>query len=42
MDLFANGRHVDVLAEEAGALRLRERVFVCDNNRVDTPLAIPL
>jgi 3-phenylpropionate/cinnamic acid dioxygenase small subunit len=42
MDLFATGRYVDVLAEEAGALRLRERVVVCDSNRVDTLLAIPL
>ena len=42
MDLFATGRYVDVLAEEAGALRFRERVVVCDSNRVDTLLAIPL
>lgn len=42
MDLFATGRYVDVVAEEAGALRFRERVVVCDSNRVDTLLAIPL
>jgi len=42
MDLFATGRYVDVLAEEAGVLRFRERVVVCDSNRVDTLLAIPL
>lgn len=42
MDLFATGRYLDVLAEEAGALRFRERVVVCDSNRVDTLLAIPL
>jgi 3-phenylpropionate/cinnamic acid dioxygenase small subunit len=42
MDLFATGRYVDVLGEEAGALRFRERVVVCDSNRVDTLLAIPL
>jgi hypothetical protein len=28
--------------EEAGALRFRERVAVCDSSRVDTLLAIPL
>ena len=42
MDLFAAGRYVDVVVEEAGALRFRERVVVCDSNRVDTLLAIPL
>ena len=42
MDLFATGRYVDVLVEEAGALRFRERIVVCDSNRVDTLLAIPL
>jgi len=42
MDLFATGRYVDVLAEEAGALRFHERVVVCDGNRVDTLLALPL
>jgi 3-phenylpropionate/cinnamic acid dioxygenase small subunit len=42
MDLFATGRYVDVLAEEAGALRFRERVVVCDSSRVDTLLALPL
>jgi 3-phenylpropionate/cinnamic acid dioxygenase small subunit len=41
-DLFATGRYLDVLVEEAGALRFRERVVVCDSNRVDTLLAIPL
>ena len=42
MDLFAAGRYVDALVEEAGALRFRERVVVCDSNRIDTLLAIPL
>ena len=42
MDLFATGRYIDVVGEEAGALRFRERVVVCDSNRVDTLLAIPL
>jgi anthranilate 1,2-dioxygenase small subunit/terephthalate 1,2-dioxygenase oxygenase component beta subunit len=42
MDLFATGRYIDVLVEEAGALRFRERVVVCDSSRFDTLLAIPL
>ncbi len=42
MDLFATGRYLDVLIDEGGTLRFRERVVVCDNNRFDTLLAIPL
>jgi 3-phenylpropionate/cinnamic acid dioxygenase small subunit len=42
MDLFATGRYIDVLVEDQGALRFRERVVVCDSSRIDTLLAIPL
>jgi 3-phenylpropionate/cinnamic acid dioxygenase small subunit len=42
MDLFATGRYVDVLVEEQGALRFRERIVVCDSNRIDTLLALPI
>lgn len=42
MDLFATGRYLDVLVDEGGMLRFRERLVVCDNNRFDTLLAIPL
>jgi 3-phenylpropionate/cinnamic acid dioxygenase small subunit len=42
MDLFATGRYLDVLVEEAGTLRFRERIVVCDSSRIDTLLAIPL
>jgi anthranilate 1,2-dioxygenase small subunit len=42
MDLFATGRYLDLLIEEEGALRFRERVVVCDSSRIDTLLAIPL
>ena len=42
MDLFATGRYLDVLVEEGGALRFRERIVVCDSSRIDTLLAIPL
>lgn len=42
MDLFATGRYLDLLVEEGGALRFRERRVVCDSRRFDTLLAIPL
>jgi len=42
MALFATGRYLDALVEEASALRFRERVVVCDSSRIDTLLAIPL
>ena len=42
MALFATGRYLDALVEEAGTLRFRERVVVCDSSRIDTLLAIPL
>ena len=42
MDLFATGRYIDVLVEDQGVLRFRERVVVCDSSRIDTLLAIPL
>jgi 3-phenylpropionate/cinnamic acid dioxygenase small subunit len=42
MDLFATGRYLDTLVEEAGALKFRERIVVCDSSRIDTLLAIPL
>ena len=42
MDLFATGRYLDAVVEEAGALRFRERIVVCDSSRIDTLLAIPL
>ena len=42
MDLFATGRYLDLLVDDGRALRFRERVVVCDSNRFDTLLAIPL
>jgi anthranilate 1,2-dioxygenase small subunit len=42
MDLFATGRYLDLLVEEEGTLRFRERLVVCDSSRIDTLLAIPL
>ena len=43
MDLFATGRYLDLIEEDADAqLRFRERIAVCDSNRFDTLVAIPL
>jgi anthranilate 1,2-dioxygenase small subunit len=42
MSLFATGRYVDVVVEDGGTLRFRERIVVCDSGRVDTLLALPL
>jgi anthranilate 1,2-dioxygenase small subunit len=42
-DLFATGRYLDLFArDEAGVLKLQERIVVCDSSRIDTLLAIPL
>ena len=41
--LFATGRYLDRFARDAaGALKLAERIVVCDSSRIDTLLAIPL
>jgi anthranilate 1,2-dioxygenase small subunit/terephthalate 1,2-dioxygenase oxygenase component beta subunit len=42
MDIFATGRYLDALVDEGAGLRFRERLVVCDGNRFDTLLAIPL
>ena len=42
MALFACGRYVDRIVEDAGVLRFRDRLVVLDSRRIDTLLAIPL
>jgi len=43
MDVFATGRYLDLIEGDTdGVLRFRERVVVCDSNRFDTLVAIPL
>ena len=43
MMVFATGVYLDkVSRDEAGALRYGERIVVCDSQRIDTLLAIPL
>lgn len=41
-DLFATGRYLDRYRDEGGALKLAERIVVCDSPRIDTLLALPL
>lgn len=41
--IFASGRYFDEVTRTAdGSLRLKKRDVVCDSNRIDTLLAIPL
>ncbi len=43
MDVFVAGVYLDRLRrDEAGAWRYAERIVVCDSQRFDTLLAIPL
>ena len=43
MDLFVAGLYRDVVSKDpAGAWRFRERIVICDSQRFDTLLAIPL
>jgi 3-phenylpropionate/cinnamic acid dioxygenase small subunit len=42
MDLFVAGRYRDLLRDDAGTLRFKERIVVCDSSHFDTLVAIPL
>jgi hypothetical protein len=43
MDVFVAGVYLDkVRRDQAGAWRYAERIVVCDSQRFDTLLAIPL
>lgn len=42
MHLFVAGRYRDRLRDEAGTLRLIERIVICDSSHFDTLVAIPL
>jgi 3-phenylpropionate/cinnamic acid dioxygenase small subunit len=42
MDLFVAGRYRDRLRDDAGTLRLAERIVICDSSHFDTLVAIPL
>lgn len=40
--VFATGRYLDRFVSNNDGLLLRERIAVCDSNRIDTLLALPL
>ncbi len=42
MSVFACGRYLDRMVEEAGSLKLAERTVVLDSRQIDTLLVIPL
>jgi 3-phenylpropionate/cinnamic acid dioxygenase small subunit len=42
IDLFVAGRYRDRLHDDAGTLRFRERIVICDSSHFDTLVAIPL
>lgn len=42
MDLFAAGRYRDGLHDNAGTLRFKQRIVICDSSHFDTLVAIPL
>ena len=42
MDLFATGKYLDHVVDAGGALKLAQRIVVCDSTSFDTLLAIPL
>lgn len=42
VDLFATGLYRDRIEDDAGTLRFAERIVICDSQRIDTLLAIPL
>ena len=42
MSIFACGRYLDHVVEEAGCLKLAERTVVLDSRRIDTLLVVPL
>lgn len=41
-EIFASGRYLDRWRIEGETLKLAERLVVCDSNRVDTLIALPL
>ena len=42
MDLYATGKYLDVIQEEGGSLKFKERIVVLDSRNVDILLVVPL
>lgn len=41
-EIFCTGRYVDRIVEAEGGLKFRERIVVCDGERIDTMIVLPL
>lgn len=41
-EIFNTGKYHDRLVEEDGALKFKERIVICDSERIDTMIVIPL
>ncbi len=41
-EIFCTGKYVDRIVENAGRLKFSERIVVCDGERIDTMIVIPL
>ena len=41
-EIFCTGKYVDRIVEADGGLKFSERVVVCDGERIDTMIVIPL
>ncbi|MBT5048451.1 MAG: aromatic-ring-hydroxylating dioxygenase subunit beta [Rhodospirillaceae bacterium] len=41
-EIFNTGKYLDKLVEVDGALKFKERIVVCDSERIDTMIVIPL
>lgn len=41
-EIFNTGKYLDTLVDEDGSLKFRERIVVCDSERIDTMIVIPL
>ena len=41
-EIFCTGRYVDRIVEADGALKFSQRIVVCDGERIDTMIVLPL
>jgi anthranilate 1,2-dioxygenase small subunit len=42
MSVFAVGLFNDLIVEQEGVLRFKEKIVICDSSRIDTLLVIPI
>ena len=41
-EIFCTGKYLDKIIDEEGILRFKERIVVCDSERIDTLIVIPI